>query len=361
MTKNPGSRSETPREMAQSKKPAATTLPAVIEPRLPAYQVGDVPNLVADLGAKAKKRFTAFFTDNIRNRNTREAYFRAAFQFFRWCDEHQLRVETVESYHVSAYVEELGQEKSKPTVKQHLAAIRMLYDWLVVGQIVPSNPAHAVRGPKHVVTQGLTPILDADQMKQLLDSIDVTNIVGLRDRALIGVMTATFGRIEATLGMNVADYFPEGKHWSIRLNEKNSKVVTMPVQHKLENYLDAYIEAVGGPEAFPFETSPAGKTTKNRPLFLTSRGRSKTLTGKRMNRQDAWQMVKRRAKKAGIITTIGNHSFRGTGITNYLENGGSLSEAQRMAGHADPRTTRLYDRRDQKITRGEVERITILG
>ena len=73
------------------------------------------------------------------------------------------------------------------------------------------------------------------------------------------------------------------------------------------------------------------------------------------------RMVKRRAAKAGITTAIGNHSFRGTGITNYLENGGSLSEAQRMAGHADPRTTRLYDRRDQKITRGEVEKITILG
>ena len=355
MVRNPGARHQTGPENARSE------LVVVATPSLPAPKTGDVPALVAELGAKAKKRFTAFFTDNIRNRNTREAYFRAAFQFFQWCDEHRLSVETVESFHVSAYVEQLGEEKSKPTVKQHLAAIRMLYDWLVVGQIVPANPAHAVRGPKHVVSQGLTPILDADQMKQLLDSIDVSSIVGLRDRALIGVMTATFGRVEATLGMNVADYFPEGKHWSIRLNEKNAKVITMPVQHKLEKYLDAYIEAVGGPEAFPLETSPAGRTTKNRPLFLSSRGRSKTLTSNRMTRQDAWRMVKRRAKKAGIITTIGNHSFRGTGITNYLENGGSLSEAQRMAGHADPRTTRLYDRRDQRITRGEVERITILG
>ena len=232
------------------------TLPAVIEPRPPAYQVGDVPALVAELGTKAKKRFTAFFTDNIRNRNTREAYHRAAFQFFDWCDAHKLSVDTIESYHVSAYVEQLGQEKSKSTVKGHLAAIRMLYDWLVVGQIVPANPSHAVRGPKHVVTEGLTTILDADQMKQLLDSIDLTSIVGLRDRALIGVMTATFGRVEATLGMNLADYFPDGKNWSIRLHEKNSKTVTMPVQHKLEEYLDAYIDAAGGPDVFPFENQP---------------------------------------------------------------------------------------------------------
>lgn len=143
----------------------------------------------------------------------------------------------------------------------------MLYDWLILGQVVTANPPHAVRGPKHVVREGLTPILDVDQMKQLLDSIDVTNIVGLRDWALIGVMTATFGRVETMLGMNLADYFLEGKHWSIRLNEKNSKIITMPVQHKLEKYLDAYIEKVGDPEAFPFELSPAGKPTKSQPLF----------------------------------------------------------------------------------------------
>lgn len=278
-----------------------------------------------------------------------------------------MTLSSIESYHVSAYIELLLGELSKPTVKQHLAAIRMLFDWLVVGQIMPINPAHAVRGPKHVVHQGLTPILDFDQMKELLQAIDVSHIIGLRDRALIGVMTATFGRVDATLGMNINDYFPEGKHWSVRLHEKNAKVITMPVQHNLERYLDAYIEAVGGADAFPFESvsdekAPgATRRTKKRPLFLSTRGRSRSLTDRRMSRQDAWRMVKRRAKQAGIRSEIGNHSFRGTGITNYLENGGSLSEAQRMAGHADPRTTRLYDRRDQKITRGEVEKITILG
>ena len=305
-----------------------------VQQKLPASRLAEVPRLISNLGSKAEKRFTTFFTDNIRNRNTREAYFRAAFQFFQWCDEHRLTVENVESFHVSAYIESLSREKSKPTVKQHLAAIRMLYDWLVVGQVIPTNPAHAVRGPKHVATQGLTPILDADQMKQLLDSIDTTNIIGLRDRALIGVMTATFGRIEATLKMNLSDYFPEGKSWSIRLHEKNSKVITMPVQHKLEEYLDAYIEAAGGPEVFPFETNHEGKKTKNQPLFLSTRGRSRTLTANRMSRQDAWRMVKRRAAAAGVYGAICNHSFRGTGIT---------------------------DRRDQQLTRGEVEKITILG
>ena len=320
-----------------------------------------IPALLATLGQKAQMRFTTFFTDNIRNRNTREAYFRAAFQFFDWCQERELSFEGVQSFHVSAYVEHLMLDKSKSTVKQHLAAIRMLYDWLIVGQIIEANPAHAVRGPKHVVTEGSTPILDAEQMERLLTSIDTSSLVGLRDRAIIGVMTATFGRIEATLAMNVSDYFQDGKHWSIKLNEKNGKTIVMPVQHKLEQYLDSYINAASGTDAFPYEQSSNGRLTKRQPLFLTSRGRSGQLTDNRMRRQDAWRMIKRRVKRAGMSGMISNHSFRGTGITNYLENGGSLSEAQRMAGHSDPRTTKLYDRRNQKITRGEVERITILG
>lgn len=150
------------------------------------------------------------------------------------------------------------------------------------------------------------------------------------------------------------------------MREKNGKIIKMPVQHKLEEHLDAYTNKVGGTEAFPFETRLAcdrsqAQQTKRRPLFLSTRGRTGILTNRRMTRQDAWRMVRRRAKHAGIKGDIANHSSRGTGITNYWENGGNLAEAQRMAGHADPRTTRLYDRRDERITRSEVERITILG
>ena len=269
--------------------------------RSSAPQLGKhVPSLIASLGTKGKKRFTTFFTDNIRNRNTREAYFRASFQFFGWCDSNGLNFETIQSFHVSAYIEHLMLDKSKSTVKQHLAAIRMLYDWLVVGQIVEINPAHAVRGPKHVVTTGTTAILDGEQMRQLLDSIDGSSVIGLRDRAIIAVMTATFGRVEATLGMNIADYYDDGKCWSIKLSEKNGKLNTMPVQHKLEEYLDAYIEAAGGTNTFPFEVSSKGKVTKRQPLFRSSRGRSGKLTSDRMSRQDAWRMIKRRAKQAGI-------------------------------------------------------------
>ena len=312
------------------------------------------PALVARNGGKCQKRFATFFTDNVRNANTRQAYFRATTNFFDWCERGNLEIEIIESFHVSAYIEELMAQRSVSTVKQHLAAIRMLFDWLVVGQIVGVNPAHAVRGPRHVVSEGTTPILDKDQMQSLLSSIDTDNVVGLRDRALIALMTATFGRIQASLNMNVCDYYDDGKNWSIKLNEKNGKTIVMPVQHKLEEYLDSYIASFNCSETKIISKQPV-------PLFRSARGRSCQLTSRRMSRQDAWRMIKRRTATAGISQRITSHSFRGTGITNYLENGGSLLDAQRMAGHSDPRTTRLYDRRNQRITRGEVERITILG
>ena len=116
----------------------------------------------------------------------------------------------------------------KPTVKQHLAAIRMLFDYLVVGQILAINPAHAVRGPKHSVKRGKTPVLSAAQARQLLDSIDTSTVVGLRDRALIALMTFSFARVGAAVGMRVEDYFADGKRWRLRLNEEGGKVHVMP-------------------------------------------------------------------------------------------------------------------------------------
>ena len=138
----------------------------------------------------------------------------------------------------------------------------MLFDWLVVGQIVGINPAHAVRGPRHVVSEGTTPILDKEQMQSLFSSINIDNVVGLRDRALIALMTATFGRIQAALNMNLSDYYDDGKNWSIKLNEKNGKTIVMPVQHRLEEYLDSYIKESQATEA----NHPVKKPL---PLFLS--------------------------------------------------------------------------------------------
>ena len=147
--------------------------------------------------------------------------------------------------HVAAYIERLQGERSAPTVKQHLACIRMLFDWLVTGQVMPSNPAHSVRGPRHSVSKGSTPVLSSEEATALLKGMDVSTVVGLRDRAIIAVMTYTFARVGAVVALTVEDYYPQKKRWWLRLREKNGKVNEMPCHHKLEEYLDAYIKAAG--------------------------------------------------------------------------------------------------------------------
>src|SRR5271154_3001686 len=147
--------------------------------------VAPVPAVIAARGHHAGRRFVEFFTANIRNPHTRKAYYRAAMEFFDWCDQARLGLLDIEPVHVAAWVESLGREFSPPSVKQALAAVRMLFDWLVVGQVLAVNPAAAVRGPKYVVRTGKTPVLGALEARQLLDSINVKTVVGLRDRALI--------------------------------------------------------------------------------------------------------------------------------------------------------------------------------
>ena len=154
-------------------------------------QAGDatyLPALITREGQRATTRFLEFFTVNIRNPNTRLAYAKAVGQFLAWCDERQQGLRDIEPMVVAAYVEQLTRERAPQTVKQHLAAIRMLFDWLVIGQVVPFNPAASVRGPRYSIKKGKTPVLTAVEARTLLDSIDTAKIAGLRDRALIATM-----------------------------------------------------------------------------------------------------------------------------------------------------------------------------
>ena len=249
----------------------------------------------------------------------------------------------IEPLHVAAYIEALQATAAKPTVKQHPAAIRMLLDWLILGQVLAVNPAHAVRGPKHVVKRGKTTVLTAEQARELLDSIDTSTVVGLRDRALISAMTFAFARIGAVVAMLGEDYYPQGKRWWVRLPEKGGKRREMPAYHNLEAHID-----------------DAGiRDDAKAPLFRSAAGRTGELTAKPMNRVDAYRMIQRRAAELGMRIKVGCHTFRATGITAYLEAGGSLENAQAMAAHESPRTTKLYDRTGDEITLDEVERISI--
>ena len=357
----PDNRSVVEAELVEVKDPASHDVVPVKASRLPTRKVTFVPQTLASQGKKAQKRFVTFFTDRIRNPNTRTAYHRNACEFFEWCERRGLAFPDVESFHIAAYIEELlAQGKAKRTVKQVLASIRKLYDWLIVGQICSINPAQAVEGPTVSAKKGTTPYLDEDTATQFLSSVDDSTVVGLRDRALIGLMTFSFARIGAAISMNIEDYYQNGKKWFIRLHEKGGKEHTMPAHHKLEEYLDAYIEAAGGFDQFPPEPQQ-GRVKPLRPLFRTSRGRSGQLSNRRMSRTDAWRMVRRRAKDAGLRITIGNHTFRATGITNYMVNGGDLKKARDMANHASTKTTSVYDHSGDDITLDEIERINIGG
>src|SRR5271169_6356052 len=261
-----------------------------------------VPAIVAAAGGNAMRRFLEFFAVTIDNPNTRAAYVHACRRFFAWCDRREdiEELADIEPMHVAAYIRGLGKDFEKPTVKQHLAAIRMLFDWLVTGQVVATNPAHAVRGPKHVVKTGKTTVLTAEQVRELLDSIDVSTLVGLRDRALIAVMTFAFARIGAVVGMRVEDYYANGKRWWVRLHEKGGKRHEMPAHHNLEAYLDAYIVAA------------ASATTARLPCSALLSARRGVLTQTPISRVDAWRMVQRRAADLGTRVRIGCHTFRAT-------------------------------------------------
>lgn len=297
---------------------------------------------------RAGMRFLEFFTANIRNPNTRRAYYHATCRFATWCDTHRLAPLTrVLPVHVAAYIEEMQQSCSRPTVKQHLAAVRMLFDWLVVGQMLPLNPAAAVRGPRYSVKKGKTPVLSADEARILLDSIETTSVVGLRDRALIALMTFTFARVGAAVSMRVEDFYVQGRRGWVRLHEKGGKRNELPAHHNLADYLEQYIASAGIGEE------------RKAPLFRGAHGRSGELGREPLGQSDVYRMIRRRAKMAGIKTELGCHTFRATGITTYLKNGGRLEIAQQMAGHESARTTGLYDRRGDDISLDEVERIAI--
>jgi site-specific recombinase XerD len=171
---------------------------------------------------KAAKRVLEFVTAQVNNDHTRKAYLNANCRFAAWCETHGLNeLAAVQPFHVAAFIKELEGQFTPPTVKQHLAALRILFNWLVTGHVMETNPDHAVRGPRYVAKKGKTPVLNVDETRALLDAIPTDTPTGLRDRALIGVMVYTFARLNAVISMKVKDYFTQGRRGWIRLHGQN--------------------------------------------------------------------------------------------------------------------------------------------
>ena len=315
-----------------------------------------VPALIEDAGTKAKRKFVEFFTTKIENDNTRAAYAESVDRFLHWCMIQGLSIETIEPTLVASYFKQNCPEtrpykkyskptlKTKSTKKQHLAAVRQMFDHLTSSGVIEFNPASSVKGPKLVVEKGKTPVLSPEDATRLLESIDVTKIAGLRDRALIGTLFYAFARISAVLDMNVDDLYENGRTLWLRLHEKGGKNHEMPAHHRLAEYVDAYLDVA------------AIRGEKETPVFRTL-DRKRKLTEKRMLRGDAYKMIQRRAKQAGITTPVCNHTGRATGLTDYMLNGGSLEDARAMANHSSSKVTHMYVRIDQKMKQAEVERV----
>ena len=309
------------------------------------WQIEGLPATVRRAGPEAAERTVEFFTAQIRNPHTRAAYAVAVTRFFTWCDARGLALAQISPITVATYIDEMHGRYRAPTIKQHLAAIRRLFDWLVTGQVMPTNPATSVRGPTHVVRTGKTPVLQPAEARLLLDTIDTSTLRGLRDRALLAVMVYSFARVSAVVGMRVEDYYQQGKRWWLRLQEKGGKHHAVPVHHKAEAALDAYLAAAGI------------AAEKDAPLWR-SMPRAGGMGARRLSRVDVFRMIKRRVTAVGL-GEANCHTFRATGITAYLLNGGTLERAQRIAAHESPRTTKLYDRTADEVTVEDIEKIGI--
>ncbi len=234
--------------------------------------------------------------------------------------------------------------RSRPRSKRHLSAIRALFAHLVANGAMSYNPAREVRSQAVRRGEGKTPALDPDQMRQLFASFDPAKPLDLRDRALIGVMAYTFARVTAACRLTRGDYIDLGRNTSLRLKEKGGVQREVPCHPACAEYLDAWIQAA----------AIAGSA----PLFQTfSDPAHKLLSGQAIDRYRTHEMVKRWLHRAKLPELFTSHSFRATGITTFLENGGHLETAQNIAGHADSRTTKGYDRRATKLEMSEITRV----
>jgi site-specific recombinase XerD len=307
-------------------------------------RVGPPPAIITAAGAGAEFAWDEFFKARLANPHTRKNYAHAVRHFLAWCDhpDRQIPLVRITPGHVGNYL--AGLALATPTKKLRLAALRKFFDLLVVRHAVILNPAASVRAERYSTVEGKTPEIGTAQARDLLKSIDASNLVGLRDRAIIAVLIYTAARVGAVAKLTLKSLRHEGTQYSLRFSEKGGKAREIPVRHDLQEILLGYIEAAGITEG---------------PLFRTAVRRTKTLTTKAMSGIDICRMTKRRLKTAGLPGQFSPHSFRVATVTDLLEQNVPLEDVQHLAGHADPRTTRLYDRRRRKVTRNIVERISI--
>ncbi len=315
----------------------------------PAKLVGELPEIIHRAGANAIFAAQEFFSGMIRNPHTRRAYLRAIADFLEWVAKHGGgELAQIAPWHVGQYFEEMAATTSIATRNMRLSALRHFFDNLVMRHAIALNPARTVRGEKFDVMEGRTPEIPIAEVRKLLASIDTSHIVGLRDRAILAVLVFTASRRSAVAKLRIADFYHAGQQWMFHFGEKGGKSREIPVRHDLEQIINEYIDAAG------LRGAP-----KDTPLFQRAMKKQRRLSGKPLNGDDIYRMMKRRLKDFDLPLLYSPHSFRVTTITDLLEQNVPREDVQHLAGHTDARTTGLYDRRKKKISRNIVERISV--
>ncbi len=251
---------------------------------------------------------------------------------------------------LAAYFQKLGSRLSPSTANLHLSGIRQWLEWLSRSGVLQSNPASVVRGARLSRDEGKTPVLDREQARQLFASLDGSrDVVVLRDRAILAIMLFGFVRVGAVVRMRVRDFCDHDETAWLVLREKGGRHRRLPAHHLVREYIRGYLDAAG----------LARREHAGAPLFQSSPGGAAKLSGRPLDRSSVLSMVKRRCHQVGLPSSICNHSFRATGITLHQENGGDIETAARLAGHADTRTTQLYNRSRTSLGGVDVEKIRL--
>jgi site-specific recombinase XerD len=348
--------------MSESTGTALVALNPELVPAI-AERDDELPAVITRAGAAAIFAAEEFLYGEIGNDNTRAAYRFAVERFLGWCESRGVELQQITPKMIREYLDTLAFRRrpskknplggpevkaSIPTQKQHLAALRHFFDVQVTRHAMLLNPALSVRGPRYQAREGKTPEITPDEARLLRDSVDTSTVVGLRDRGIIATLIYTARRVNAVAKLRRGDLYHAGGQWNLRFSDKGGKVMDIPVRHDLEQWLFAYIDAAGLRDASP-----------DSPLFRSAIGRTGRVTDSAFHVNDICRMMKRRLKDAGLSLRLSGHSFRVTTITDLLGQGIELKEVQQFVGHADPRTTQLYDRTQKRVTRNLVERISI--
>ena len=294
--------------------------------------------------AKVSETLLNILEGRVRNSNTRKAYKSAWRSFFQFCSEYKLELHRVKPYHFGMWLKR--HTGSVATQRQHLAAVRLLFDHLLEKGVVDINPAARAKAPRLERESAHTPVFEENEIKTFLEAIKPDSLLDKRDKALFSTLLYSWARVSAVVGLNVEDYFErKGERW-LRLHEKRGKIHEVPVHSKARQAIDQWLLASN------FGSNPSA------PLFPAFGKNKKIPELRHMDRTSVWKLVQTRARSSGLEKRVCCHSFRATGITEYMNAGGSLDIAQRMAGHSQLSTTKIYDRSRDRLTMAEVEKVS---